>query len=920
MDDVVSSSPRSGSPERLIGRDRELAACRDLLAGASVGGGALLLRGSPGVGKTALLRTCRTIAEARGLRVLSTAGASAETSFAFAGLQPLLLPVLAGVDALPEHLRSALLSALGLVEARVPSLPAVGLAVLELLTTAAEEAQLCLLIDDVQWLDTSSAEVVGFILRRVFADPIVLIAAGRDKGWPPPRVFPELRINPLPPDAAEALLTSVAPGMPLSVRRQVLDQARGNPLGLVELPRALPEAVGLVHFSAEVLPLTARLQATFVERALAISESARIALLVAALAPTATAAEVLAAASAVLGTAVHLSALDEAAREQLAGVGADLRVHFSHPLVRSALLHHAAPSRRQAAHAALADVLQDPERSIYHRAEATVGYDEELATELDRAALSAERRGSLAAAIDALDRASLLSTPGIERGTRLIRAAQLSFDVGDVEGVRRFIARTKPDELGRGQRATLRRLTLLMDDSNVDDSGPAYELIGLAEEALAAGDPDDALVLLESASSRIIMGEPGASTRRAIVASAMRVPVPMTDARVMAILAQAARVHHYADLAERLALLSDAEIRDPQTAQLVAFAALPAGDYGRSAGLLDRAESELRDQARLSLLPAVLTFRGVSAWCLGDWLFADECFDEAAHLASDTAQTGWLNQALAVQTGVAGCRGDAPRYRRLVEETENLLRQRNATATLHSFALPRGAGAAMLGRAEEAVSILGGLYDTTNPAFDARVGYDAFFYLADAAIASGNEGAVARAIDVMESVVPEPWPPVLQAGVNYARAVTAGADDADQLYKAALAGAAADRPFDLARTQLAYGRWLRRHRQPTLARGQLWVARDTFERLGNRPFVQRTSEELRASGDSVATPNHADWDELSPQEAQIARLVLQGLSNKEIGARLFLSPRTVGSHLYRMFPKLAITSRTQLGTVLQERL
>lgn len=248
-----------------------------------------------------------------------------------------------------------------------------------------------------------------------------------------------------------------------------------------------------------------------------------------------------------------------------------------------------------------------------------------------------------------------------------------------------------------------------------------------------------------------------------------------------------------------------------------------------------------------------------------------------------------------------------------------MLRQRNATHTLHSSGYMRGAAAALLGRSEEAVKVLSGLYDTTNPAFDARVCYDPLFYLADAAIAAGDAEVVLEAIKVLEEAVAAPWPPVLASAVDYARALTSGDSDAERLYQVALAGAAASRPFDLARVQLAYGRWLRRRRQPKAARSQLRAARDMFERIGNLPFAQRAYEELRASGDSLAVPKHADWDELSPQEAQIARLVLQGLSNKEIGARLFLSPRTVGSHLYRMFPKLEITSRAQLGLVLQER-
>jgi DNA-binding CsgD family transcriptional regulator len=487
--------------------------CEKLLDQASDEGGVLLLRGAPGIGKTSLLEAASARAHGRDFRVLSTAGSEAEMSFAFAALQPLLFPVIQVDTDMPKHLRTALLAALGLLDVEIPALDTVGLAVLGLLAgVATETSPLCLIIDDVHWLDASSAEVLRFVSRRLSADPIALFAAARDGGWPPTGMFPELRIEPLDSAAAEALLAARAPKLPSAARRRVLAKAEGIPLGLVELAGALSATRrDPAHPLPDLLPLTARLEAAFTERTVSLPEATRAVLLAAALAPTASLAEVLGAATALVEGPVEISALDAAERERLIELEGR-QIRFRHPLVRSGVVQAATASRRRAA---------------------------------------------------------------------------------------------------------------------------------------------------------------------------------------------------------------------------------------------------------------------------------------------------------------------------------------------------------------------------------------------------------------------QQWPAVLQSAVAYAQAVTASEAHAGQCFEAALAGPAGSRAFDRGRVQLAFGRWLRRHQRRLEAREHLRAARDTFDQLGNEPFAQRARDELRATGEASPRRPNADWDQLSPQEVQIARLVADGLSNKEIGERMFLSHRTIASHLYRMFPKLGITTRAQLGAAIR---
>lgn len=898
----------------LVGRDRELAACEQLFGQVRREGGVLLLRGSAGIGKTSLLEAASARAGGLRFRVLSVAGSEAEASFPFAALQALLLPVIDADTGLPAHLRTALRSALGLLDAEIPALETVGLAVLGLLSGLATEARpLCVVMDDVQWLDASTAAIVRFVSRRLVADPVVLLAAGRDGGWPPPGVLPELRVEPLDPATAEALLVSRVPALSLAARRRVLAEAAGNPLGLVELSAS----VSAVHRAGagalpEVLPLTTRLEAAFAGRAVSLPEETRAVLLVAALAPTAVVAEVLAAAEALTGAPVGLSALDAAARGRLVDV-ADRHIRFRHPLVRSGVVHAAAPSSRRAAHQALATVIADRQRSLYHRAAAAIGYDDELAGELEATAGLALRRGSVASAIDALEQAAALTAPGGARGARLVRAARLSYELGQAEEARHFLTRAGDGELGRADRATVRWLALAIDGPDTDDPRPVWELIALANEAVAAGDDDGALVLLEFAANQITWSRSSAVIGRAIVAAAEQVPAAETDPRVIGILAQSTPVEAHRELSTRLGKLDDAELTDPAAQQVVGFAALITGEYERAARLLDRAEQQLRKEARLALLAAVLTQRGITGFCSGQWRLAEQVLDEAERLMGDTVQEAWLHMTRYVRAGIAGMSGDEERHRRIIDELTAVYQRTNSSHRDNHLTFMRGIAATMLGRHDDALTLLSSLFEPDDPMFDARTCSDSLFYLADSAAAKGRAAVVQRAIGVMEAAVPLPLPAAFQSAVDYARAVTADDAQAEGFLAAALAGPAGHRAFDRGRLQLAYGRWLRHHHQQLRARDLLREARITFERLGNEPFAVRASEELRAAGEASPQPRAVGWDQLTTQELQIARLVADGLSNKQIGERLFLSHRTIASHLYRMFPKLGITSRAQLA-------
>ena len=798
----------------------------------------------------------------------------------------------------------------------MPAVFAVALACLEVLDAAAAQAPVCMLVDDVQWLDRESGEVLGFLSRRLQADPVVLLAAGRPSGAESSRLGTgDLVVGPLDPPDARTLLAARAPAILGRTRAALLRQAAGNPLALVELSRTARGELADHGRPADALPLTDRLQAAFGARLRDLDGRTRSALLIAALDPAATVVEVLEATGRTDGGSPAPDVLDAAVACGLVAVD-ERAVRFCHPIMRSAVLQQASPSELYAAHGALAQAVIDRERRLWHRARATTGRDDELGRELRTAARDAERRGATALAVSHLEHAAMRLEAASEQHASLLHAAELAAQIGEDERARRCLAALRAADVTAVEQARTRLVQLTLDDPLPGDPSLTGECIAYAGQALAASDVDLALRLLSHAALRCWWSDPGPAARRALVAAARDVPVARSDARIIAILAEASPVEDGEDLLDRLGEVDEAQVDDADGWRLLGNAAYIVGEYEQSARLLDRAGDRLREEGRLAPLAGVLVVRGWDAVGAGQRSVAEQAVDEALTLAADTGQAGWIAGARMLQALTAGLRGDAEQHDAQVAEAERQIRHARSTAQLRVLRIAQGTVAAVDGRHREAFDLLSPLFDRADPGFDARNTFDVIAYYADAAVQAGRSAEARRRLDELDMVLPERRPPVVRAALAYAAAVLCDDADADAEAEArfatALAGPALGRPFDLARLQLAHGRWLRRRRRIVEAREPLRAARDAFDRLGNRPFGERAREELRAAGEATRRRGERGWHELSPQEAQIARLVAEGLSNREIGQRLFLSHRTVASHLYRMFPKLGITSRVEL--------
>ncbi|MDT7669044.1 MAG: hypothetical protein QOC74_1827, partial [Pseudonocardiales bacterium] len=481
----------------LLGRELEKKQLAELIDGVRHRGGALVVRGEAGIGKSALLAEVGALTATSRMRVLTTIGAESEEHLPYAGLHQLLHPIRSGIDALPAPQGDALRVALGLsdelAERPVSDGYLVGLAALNLLAEAAADSPLVLIAEDAHWLDRPSADVLAFVARRLESEPIVLIATVRD--GVPSRLgdtgLPSMRVERLPEDTAAELLDAVAPGLTAPVRARLLSEAAGNPLALTELPATVGIPGGtaalLPAVLPTVLPLTARLERAFTARVAGLPAETRTSLLIAALNDSGSLAETLDATASALGTDVGVAVLTPAVEARLIELG-PAALTFRHPLMRSAIPQAADAGQRQAAHRALAETLGgQPDRRAWHRAAATAGADESVATELELAADRAQRRGGVAAAVAALEQSARLSEDPARRVERLLRAADLAADSGRREVVERLLREVATVELSAQQRARATWILSSFDDGMRDDTAGPLELAGLAESVAADG-------------------------------------------------------------------------------------------------------------------------------------------------------------------------------------------------------------------------------------------------------------------------------------------------------------------------------------------------------------------------------------------------------------------------------------------------
>ncbi|MGW2962352.1 AAA family ATPase [Streptomyces sp. NPDC001220] len=930
-------SPSSGV--QLLGREAELALIDSLLAGPGQGSSGLLLHGEPGVGKTALLDAAAARATAYGMRVLRAAGSQAEVKIAFSALHQLLYPVRHDVDRLAEHHRDALHQVFDLARSPAPE-PLVSTALLALLELTTAERGLLLIADDVAWFDEASAAVLGFAVRRIADAPIVFLAASRTGTEDLFRRsgLPERTVESLDTRSAGAVLDACSPGLAPVVRRRLLAEADGNPLALQELPVPLTERQRAGQDPLpDRLPLSRRLAATCAGLLAELPAPTRRLMLLAALDADA--------GLTVLRSAAQGSAdLDDLVPAERAGLvrapAAGCGLTFCHPLIGTALRELAPPRERRAAHEALATALaDDPERRAWHLAEAAAAPDESVARALDEAALTAWRRGTgspadrpapagallsdrrriaASAAVTALVRAGELSPHPVDRSRRLVEAAFLATMTGQLDQVNRLLAdagQTPDTPTGLVFAATAHLLT--HDGGDVDT---AYRLLAQALDHVACetdkGDWDRLGILytLLLVSLFTLRPEPWKLLDTAMA----RFPPSAVGTFRLCYDAYVDPTRKSDAIREGLA---DAFAELPVDAapwQIVplGFAAVALDALSDYRCLLLRMIERERDGGAIGMVIPALLLLCQDSYVHGQWDEAERLAQEGLDLASAYGYQFWERQLRAVLASGAALRGNADLARVRSEETTTWAAPRGMDVTEGYARSARNLAAMGQGDYEEALVQAARIGPPGAPTSGVPGRWMVLDFV-EAAVRTGRvEDARAHVRAAQEAGIPRigPRTELITAG---AAAVAADDAEAGALFEAALALPDTARwPWDHARIQFAYGQWLRRTHDMAGARTQLGAALETFDRIGAETMAQRAAAELRATGVSVVRPDTAP-DQLTAQELQIAELAATGLSNKQIGERLFLSHRTVGSHLYRVYPKLGITSRAALRGALE---
>ena len=914
---TVSSPPDATS--ELIGRNDEVARVNAVLDRVRGRGGALLIRGDPGIGKSALLESARDRASVLGARTLVTDGVESESELAFAGLHQLLRPLSSRIQGLPDPQRRAVDAAFGVDDRVEPDPFRVAVAAYRLISDAADSSPLLLIADDAHWLDRSSLDVLTFIARRLDDEPVVFIAGIRGGFSTALEAagLPILELDCLSASDSERLLDRVAPGLSLDVRSRVLAEAAGNPLGLVELARARPGSGDPVELLSPVpATLPARLERAFGARLDELDEDTRLTLLAAALDGRASIEELLSAARLVSGHELSLSGLDSAAERGLAQAhGSEVRFH--HPLIRSAAKSTAPLAQRLAMYAALAEVVRDPERRLWHRAACAVGHEEEVASALEEQAQIARRRGAVMVAAAALERAAMLTADPRRKGERLVRAAELVYDLGGVEVVSRLLREAEPLDVGPVEAARAAWLEQMISGDVWFEKGAAKTFVTIADQLLAGRDRDAALRSLVPIAHRCWWTRSRARTRQYVVDAAERIGFPEDDPRLLAVIALANPEVTAPSVRRRVGRWRLHEITDPVAAMYAGIAAEKAGDFAAGSRLLARAVERLREQSRLGMLTQALVHYAWAATNAADWKAAETASAEAATLARETRQPQFGLTAQLVGALALAHRGIETDLDALLTRLGRAPTAMNGGPLLAPAHLARAAAALGEGRHEDSFRALWPVFDQEDPAYHRFMRWPAVLDLVEAGGRGEHAAQVAKVMGELEAIARRSQPPILRAGLACARPLLSDDDHAEALFVAALGDESRDYPFLRARTLFSFGRWLRRQRRSSDSRAPLRDAITLFDALGSTRWSERTRQELRATGEKIGPRTPDARDRLTAQELQIAELAAGGLSNREIGERLFLSHRTIGSHLYRIFPKLGITDRAQLRVALE---
>jgi DNA-binding CsgD family transcriptional regulator len=912
-----------GTPDReLLGRMEERQRLANLLSRARVGrGGAVVLRGEAGIGKSALLDDLTD--KAQDCCICRAGGVESEMELPYAGLQQLCGPIIDRLaDLRPLH-RSALETVFGLGTGSPPDRFLVGMAVLDLVAVVAQGQPVMWIVDDAQWLDRSSVQAIGFASRRLQADRIVIVIAARDAGEDGDLAgLPELRLAGLGTEDAGTLFDSVVPGpTDRAVRNRIIAETRGNPLALLELPRAwtAAELVEGLPESAR-LPLTGNLELAFAKRLSELPPDTQTLLALAAAEPKGDPALLWSAAQQ-LG--LDWSAAAPAERAGLIELGP--RVYFRHPLVR-ATAYRAAPLRKRLeVHRALAEVtdpVRDADRRAWHRASSTVTHDESIAIELEQSAGRAKARGGLLAAASLLERAALLTPDGARRANRTLAAAKAKRDAGALESALQLLSAVEsepPSEL-RGALAEQLRGRIAFDQRRGAD---AAELLLSAALRLELFDPRlardthfEALIAAVWAigpDRRELIRKAGEAARAAPPGDES----PRTTDLLLDSLAIRVTEGYEAaapTLTRALAAVRNHDIRADDVDSLLWLAgnraagimAIEAWDYETGRALAERQVRVTRESGALVQLQFALNFLANNVVLTGDLRSAAALVEEERLLSLMTRVPVVAYSSVLVEA----FRGDPakaiPMIAAMIDAATRdgqgriIAFSHYASAVLHNG----------LGRHAEALDCARRVVE-----WDA-LGYQTLA-AAELAEAAAREGDTVLLADISgwvrarTAATPTDW----ALGIS-ARVQALGADDAapDAFYRESIEhlGKTPLR-VELARSHLLYGEWLRRRGSRGEARDQLAIAHDALNDMGIGGFAERARRELSATtGRRTRRYLDAPSAQLTSQELHIAQLVQQGLYNREIGGRLYLSPRTVEWHLRNIFGKVGVSSRRQL--------
>ena len=902
----------------LRGRRGECAAVNRLLEGVGAGhSGVLVVRGEAGVGKTALLDYA--IESARDLRVVRTVGVESEMELPFAAVHQLCAPMLDRSEGLPSAQRHALASVFGLDGGTRPDRFLVALAVLSLLSEVAAERPLVCVVDDAQWLDRASSQALGFVARRLLEESIVMLVATRERGDDFTGLR-ELVLGGLRDAEARALLRSVVPGrLDERVCERIVAETRGNPLALLELPRGLsPSQLAGGFGLPDALPLSAPIRERFMRRIEEMPRATRMLLLIAAEEPVGDPSLVWHAAER-LG--IPSEAVAPAERAGLLEIGS--RVRFRHPLVRSAVCQAACPAERRRAHWALADATDpqaDPDRRAWHLAQATVEPDERVAVELERCADRAQGRGGLAAAAAFLERAVRMTVDPSRRACRALAAARATYLAGGPEAAMRLLGIAKAgslDEFGHARVDLLRAQIAFASTRSVE----ARLLLLRAARRL---EPLDVALARETyldalTAAYFAAGLARGGTVQEVAEAALAAPPAPVPPRLPDLLLDGLATRCTAGYPAAVPLLRRAthaftatDVPDEDVVRwmwIAGYVAVDLWDDDTFALLASRHCDHASETGAFTALPLALGIRIAVHTLAGELAAAAALVEQQRQVDDVTGQHPPRYSAIVV----AAFRG---REAEVTELAESIGREVTARG--------EGIGHTIIEWARAVLYNGLGRYGDARRAAERAGEHEAVGFsnlaLTELVVAAARAGEVERAVEALRrlSVTTQAsgteWALGVEAG---ARALLSVGDSAERLHLEAIDRLGRTRMrVALARAHLRYGEWLRRERRREEAREHLRAAHEMLTAMGAAGFAQRAQRELVATGEHARRRRVETREKLTAQEAQVARLAREGLSNPEIGARLFISRRTAEYHLHKVFAKLQITSRNQLDRAL----